>query len=348
MIYNSITETIGNTPCIKLGAMAPSGVDLFVKVEAFNPMGSVKDRMAVAIIDDAEQIGQLKPGQTVIEATSGNTGIAMAMVCAARGYPFVATMVETFSVERRAIMRALGAKVILTPGPEKASGMVRAAEDLAEKYGWFLTRQFENEANPNCHRENTGPEIVKDFEKRSLDYFVAGFGTGGTITGVGETLKAARPSIKIVGCEPSAARLLKGGDWAPHKIQGWTPNFIPEVFNTDVVDKSMPVTDDEARDTALRLAREEGIFTGLSGGAAVAVSLNIAQSAKPGTSILAMLPDTGERYLSTYLFEGLSEGSDADNIESWAEKYSGDIPSKKMSFFGAFSKREISCQSMDH
>jgi len=310
MIYNNILETIGNTPVVRLNRMPPDAIDLYVKVESFNPMASVKDRLALAILNDAEQKGTIQPGQTVIEATSGNTGIALAMVCAAKGYPFVATMVETFSVERRQIMRALGAKVILTPAAERGSGMVRRAKELAEQNGWFLARQFENPANPEFHRQTTGPEILKDFAGRRLDYWVTGWGTGGTLTGVGEILKAARPGVKIIATEPTGASMLGGDEWQPHKIQGWTPDFIPDVLNTGVHDQLLPVTDEESKAAALRLAREEGIFVGLSAGATLAAALKLAEDVEPGSVILAMLPDTGERYLSTYLFDDLDEGSD--------------------------------------
>ncbi|MCX4187294.1 cysteine synthase A [Methylophaga sp. OBS4] len=316
MIYNSILDTIGNTPVVRLNNIAPAHVDLFVKVESFNPMASVKDRLAFAIIDDAEKRGVLKPGQTVVEATSGNTGIALAMVCAAKGYPFVATMVETFSVERRKIMRALGAKVILTPAAEKGTGMVKKAEQLAEQHGWFLARQFENPANPAYHRNTTGPEILCDFAGKRLDYWVSGWGTGGTMTGAGEMIKKARPDTKIIATEPAAASMLAGDDWNPHKIQGWTPDFVPDVLNRKVYDELYPVTDEEAKDWALRLASEEGIFVGLSSGGTLAAAMKVAKKAEPGSTILAMLPDTGERYLSTYLFEGINEGSDDDWLAS--------------------------------
>jgi cysteine synthase A len=310
MIYDSILDTIGDTPVVRLNRMAPGHVELFVKVESFNPMASVKDRLALAIINDAERSGVLKPGQTVIEATSGNTGIALAMVCAAKGYPFVALMVETFSIERRKIMRALGAKVILTPAAEKGSGMVRRAEELAEKHHWFLARQFDNPANPEYHRNTTGPEILRDFANRRLDYWVTGWGTGGTLTGAGEIIKAARPSVQIIATEPEVASLLGGKDWAPHKIQGWTPDFVPGVLNREIYDRLVPVSDEDSKDTALRLAREEGIFVGISAGATLAAGLRVAQDAAPGSTMLVMLPDTGERYLSTYLFADLEEGSD--------------------------------------
>ena len=312
MIYNSILDTIGNTPVIRLNNIAPKHVEMYVKVEAFNPMASVKDRLAFAVIDDAEKRGVLKPGQTVVEATSGNTGIALAMVCAAKGYPFVATMVETFSIERRKIMRALGAKVILTPAAEKGTGMVRKAEQLAEKHGWFLARQFENPANPAYHRNTTGPEILSDFAGKRLDYWVSGWGTGGTLTGTGEMIKLARPDTKIIATEPAAASMLAGNDWQPHKIQGWTPDFIPDVLNRDIYDSLYAVSDEESKNWALRLAREEGIFCGLSSGGTVAAAMKVADNAPEGAVILAMLPDTGERYLSTYLLEGINEGSDDD------------------------------------
>jgi len=316
MIHANILSTIGNTPIVRINRLAPDHVDLYVKAEFFNPLGSVKDRLAIAIIEDAERRGHLKPGQTVIEATSGNTGIALAMVCAAKGYPFVACMVETFSIERRKLMRALGAKVILTPAAERGSGMVKRAEKLAEQHGWFLARQFENEANPAYHRNTTGPEILRAFAGRPLDYFVTGWGTGGTLTGAGEMLKLARPELKVIATEPEGAQLMAGKDWSPHKIQGWTPDFLPKVLKLEVADSIIPVSDLESRDTALALARKEGIFCGLSAGGTVAAALKLAESAPKGSSILAMLPDTGERYLSTFLFEGINEGSDDDWLES--------------------------------
>lgn len=316
MIYNSILDTIGKTPVVKLHRIAPKNISLFVKVEYFNPGGSVKDRLAIAIILDAEKTGALKPGQTVVEATSGNTGVALAMVCAARGYPFVAVMAETFSIERRKLMRAYGAKVILTPAAERGSGMVRKAKELSEKHGWFLARQFENPANPAYHRSTTAAEIVQDFAGKQLDYFVSGWGTGGTLTGVGEVLKVARPDVRIVTTEPEGAALLAGKEWQPHKIQGWTPDFIPAVLNRSIADQNIPVDDVTARDTARRLASEEGLFVGVSAGATVAAALKVAESAHDGSVILAMLPDTGERYLSTFLFEGVNEGSDDEWLAS--------------------------------
>jgi cysteine synthase len=312
VIYDSILHTIGRTPIVRINKLAPKHVTMYVKVEFFNPGGSVKDRLAIGIIEDAERRGLLKPGQTVVEATSGNTGIALAMVCAAKGYPFVAVMVETFSIERRKIMRALGAKVILTPAAERGSGMVRKAKELAEKHGWFLARQFENEANPAYHRQTTGPEILLDFAGRRLDYFVAGWGTGGTMTGAGQVLKKARPDLKIVTTEPASARLLAGGEFKPHKIQGWTPDFVPAVLDRTIFDDNIPVTDEESVATARALAQQEGLFVGISSGGTFAAALKVAEKAPEGSVILAILPDTAERYLSTVLFEGIAEGSDLE------------------------------------
>ncbi|HDS1225108.1 cysteine synthase A [Stenotrophomonas maltophilia] len=311
-LYDSILDTVGNTPIVKLQRLAPPQVSVYAKVESFNPGGSVKDRLALAIILDAEARGLLKPGDTIVEATSGNTGVALAMVAAARGYKFVATMVETFSVERRKLMRAYGAKVILTPAAERGSGMVRKAAELAEQHGWFLASQFANPANPAYHRNTTAAEILRDFAGKRLDYFVSGWGTGGTLTGVGEVLKVARPQTRIIATEPAGAALLKGDDWKPHKIQGWTPDFVPDVLNRDVVDELVTVEDDRAIATARRLAAEEGIFVGISAGATVASALDVAARAEPGSVILAMLPDTGERYFSTPLFADVNEGSDDD------------------------------------
>ena len=316
MIYDNILQTIGNTPVVRLNRMAPDNVEMYVKVESFNPLASVKDRLAFAIIADALQKGDLKPGQTVIEATSCNTGIALAMVCAALGHSFVATMADSFSVERRQIMRGLGAKVILTPAAERGTGMVKRAEELAAKYDWFLARQFENPANPDYHASTTGPEILIDFAGRRLDYWVTGYGTGGTMTGAGRAIKAARPEISIVATEPEAASLLAGSEWAPHKIQGWTPDFIPDVLDREIYDELRSVSDDRAIAVARELAATEGIFTGISSGATLATALDVAAEAADGSVILAMLPDTGERYLSTPLFEGVNEGSDDDWLES--------------------------------
>jgi cysteine synthase len=316
MIYDSILDTIGNTPVVKLNHIAPEGVTIYVKIEAFNPLGSVKDRLAMAIINDAEKRGAIKPGQTVVEATSGNTGIALSMVCAAKGYPFVATMVESFSVERRKIMRALGAKVILTPAAERGTGMVKLAAELAEKHGWYLARQFENPANPAYHAQTTGPEILSDFAGRRLDHWVTGWGTGGTLTGAGKVIKLARPDVNIVASEPAGASLLGGKEWQPHKIQGWTPDFVPDVLDPTVFDQLVPVTDEEGKTTARRLAAEEGIFVGISAGATLAAGLKVAEKAQAGTVMLVMLPDTGERYLGTYLFDDIAEGSDDEWLAS--------------------------------
>ncbi len=318
MIYDSILDTIGDTPIIRLNRIAPDGIEMFVKVESFNPLASVKDRLAFAIVNDAEKRGVLKPGDTIVEATSGNTGIALAMVCAAKGYGFVATMAESFSVERRKIMRALGAKVILTPAAERGTGMVRRAEELAKEHGWFLARQFENPANPEYHRHTTGPEILRDFAGRRLDYWVTGYGTGGTMTGAGEVIKVARPEVTIVATEPAGAALLAGDEWNPHKIQGWTPDFIPDVLNREIFDVLIPVTDERAIELSKRLAAEEGLFVGISSGATLAAAFEAAETAEKGSVMLAMLPDTGERYLSTPLFEGVNEGSDDEWLESLA------------------------------
>ncbi|MFT3669373.1 MAG: cysteine synthase A [Pseudoxanthomonas sp.] len=315
-IYDSILDTVGRTPVVKLHRIAPEHVTLYAKVESFNPGGSVKDRLALAIVLDAEAKGLLKPGDTIIEATSGNTGVALALVAAARGYKFVAVMVETFSIERRKLMRAYGAKVILTPAAERGSGMVRRAEELAKKHGWFLARQFANPANPAYHRQTTAAEILRDFAGLRLDHFITGWGTGGTLTGVGEVLKVARPEVRITASEPAGASLLLGKEWQPHKIQGWTPDFVPEVLNREVADEILPVTDVDAIATARRLAAEEGIFVGISAGATVAAALQVAQKAKPGDVLLAVLPDTGERYFSTPLFEGVNEGSDDEWLAS--------------------------------
>lgn len=311
-LYDSILDTIGRTPIVRLHRIAPPHVELYAKVESFNPGGSVKDRLALAIILDAEAKGLLKPGDTVVEATSGNTGIALAMVCAARGYNFVATMVETFSIERRKLMRAYGAKVILTPAGERGSGMVRRAKELADEHGWFLASQFANPANPAYHRSTTAAEILRDFAGHRLDHFVTGWGTGGTLTGVGEVLKVARPEVKVTACEPAGAALLQGKDWSPHKVQGWTPDFVPEVLNREVAAQVLSIDDAVSIETARRLAAEEGLFVGISAGGTVAAALEVAKTAREGDVILAMLPDTGERYFSTPLLADINEGSDDD------------------------------------
>jgi cysteine synthase A len=312
MIYDSILGTIGRTPIVRIHRLAPKNVTMYVKCEFFNPASSVKDRLAIAIIEDAEKTGKLKPGQTVVEATSGNTGIALAMVCAAKGYPFVATMAESFSVERRKIMRMFGAKVILTPAAERGTGMVKKAAELAQKHGWFLARQFENPANPAYHRNTTGPEILSDFADRRLDFFVTGWGTGGTLTGVGEVMKVARPEVKVIVAEPAGAALLSGKPFTPHKIQGWTPDFVPAVLNRAVADRIVTITDAEAIEASRALAKSEGIFCGISSGATFAAAQKTAAEAAEGAVILAMLPDTAERYLSTALFEGIADGSDPE------------------------------------
>lgn len=316
MIYDNILQTIGDTPIVRLHRTGPEHVTLYAKVEAFNPLASVKDRLAYAIIKDARDSGALQPGQTVVEATSGNTGIALAMVCAVLGHPFVATMAESFSIERRKIMRALGAKVILTPAAERGSGMVKRAEDLAREHGWFLSKQFDNPANPAYHRNTTGPEILKDFAGARLDYWVTGWGTGGTLTGAGEVLKTARPDLQIIAVEPENAALLGGKEWQPHKIQGWAPDFVPGVLNREVLDTLVSVADETAINCALHLAQQEGLFVGISSGATLAGALQIAESAPQGSVMLVMLPDTAERYMSTPLFENINEGSDDDWLAS--------------------------------
>lgn len=310
MIYNDILGTIGRTPVVRINRLAPAGSTIYVKIEFFNPGGSVKDRLAIGMIDDAERRGVLKPGQTVIEPTSGNTGIALAMVCAARGYPFVAVMPESFSVERRKLMKAFGAKLVLTPKELRASGTVAKAKELAEKRGWYMPQQFENPANPAYHRNTTGPEILQDFADRRLDVFVSGIGTGGTITGAGQMLKLARPDIEVVVTEPEGAAILSGKEWKPHAIQGWNPDFVPAVLDRTVYDRIVTVTDVEARDAARALAQKEGIFCGVSAGGTFAAAVKVAKESPKGTVLLAMLPDTGERYLSTFLFEGITEESD--------------------------------------
>ncbi len=320
--YQNILETVGNTPVVRINKLGPDGINLFVKIEAFNPLGSVKDRLALGVIEAAEKSGALKPGQTVIEATSGNTGIGLAMVCAQKGYPLVVTMPESFSVERRKLMRFLGAKVVLTPAAQRATGMVNKAVELAETHGWFLTRQFENEANPDMHSRTTAQEILADFEGEALDYWVTGYGTGGTLKGVARVLAEKRPETKIIVCEPEDAQLLGSGlpqerkpdgapaaghpAWKPHPMQGWTPDFIPKLTGDAVaahnVDQVLAIPGPEAIRNSIALARQEGIFVGITAGATFAGALRIAADAPKGTTILAMLPDTGERYLSTPLF----------------------------------------------
>jgi len=311
--YDSVLDTIGRTPVVRINKLAPKHVHMYVKVEFFNPGGSVKDRLAIAIINDAEKKGQLKPGQTVIEATSGNTGIALAMVCAVKGYPFVAVMGDSFSIERRKLMKAYGARVILTPAAERGTGMVKKAEQLATENGWFYARQFTNEANPAYHRNTTGPEILDSFRNDRLDYFITGCGTGGTMTGAGQMIKKARPECKVIASEPVEAQLLAGKPWAAHKIQGWTPDFLPEVVDKTVFDSIEPITLDEAIAASRGLSTKEGILVGISSGATLAAGLKIAEKAPAGSVIVVMLPDTGERYYSTPLFAGITET--ADNID---------------------------------
>jgi cysteine synthase A len=320
--FASITETVGNTPVVNINRLAPPDVNLYVKVEAFNPLGSVKDRLALGVIEEAERTGKLKPGQTVVEATSGNTGIGLAMVCAAKGYPLVVTMAETFSIERRKLMRFLGAKVVITPGPARGLGMVKKAEELAEKNGWFLTRQFTNEANADMHSRTTAQEILRDFEGDRLDYWVTGFGTGGTLKGVSRVLADKRPETKIILCEPDVAPMVSSGiaqpsnpdgspsashpAWTPHPQQGWSPDFIPKLaqdaVDTHRIHQILRITNPEAMRHSQDLAKKEGIFVGISSGATFAGALRIAAEAPKGSTILCMLPDTGERYLSTPLF----------------------------------------------
>lgn len=326
-LFKSVLETVGDTPAIRINSLAPAGVDVYVKVEAFNPAGSVKDRLALSIIEEAEQDGSLSPGQTVVEATSGNTGIGLAMVCAAKGYPLVVTMADSFSVERRKLMRMMGAKVVLTPRAQKGLGMYRKAVELAEANGWFLARQFETAANARVHENTTAREILADFAGERLDYWVTGYGTGGTVTGVGRVLRRQRPETRIVLSEPANAQLLGSGHaqarnfnhspaeshpaFEPHPIQGWTPDFIPYVLQEAVDDKLydelIPVPGADGIAWATKLAQREGILTGISGGATFAVAMKIAERAEQGTVILCMLPDTGERYISTPLFETIPE-----------------------------------------
>ena len=333
--YENILETVGRTPVVRLNKLAPPGINLYVKVESFNPMGSVKDRLALNIIEQAEKDGTLKPGQTVVEATSGNTGIGLAMVCAQKGYPLVVTMAESFSIERRKMMRFLGAKVVLTPAELKGSGMLAKAVELAEKHGWFLTRQFENEANADAHSNTTAPEILADFEGERLDYWVTGFGTGGTLKGVSRVLKKERPETQIIVCEPDNSQILGSGIaqertadgtpanshplFRPHLMQGWSPDFIPKLAEDAVtmktIDKIIPINGDDALRLSKALAQEEGIFVGISSGATLAGAIEVAEGAEEGATVLCMLPDTGERYLSTPLFDDIPEEMTAEEID---------------------------------
>ncbi|HEX6859561.1 MAG TPA: cysteine synthase A [Caulobacteraceae bacterium] len=323
--FDSILATVGDTPVVKINRLAPKNVNLYVKVEAFNPLGSVKDRLALGVIEAAEKSGELKPGQTVIEATSGNTGIGLAMVCAAKGYPLVIVMAESFSIERRRLMRFLGAKVVVTPAALRATGMVEKTKELAAKHGWFMTRQFENEANPEMHSRTTAREIINDFPE-GLDHWVTGYGTGGTLTGVARVLRKERPNTRITVCEPADAQLLGSGErqtrnpdhtatashpaWKPHPMQGWTPDFIPylteEAVDERLYDEVVTIPGPDAIRYSQLLAQKEGLFVGITAGATFAGALQVAEKAKPGATILAMLPDTGERYLSTPLFADVS------------------------------------------
>jgi len=333
--YESILATVGRTPVIRINRLAPKGINLYAKAESFNPLSSVKDRLALGVIEAGEKSGELKPGQTVVEATSGNTGIGLAMVCAAKGYPFVCVMAESFSIERRKIMRFLGAKVVLTPAAQKGSGMINKAKELAQAHGWFLTRQFENEANADMHSRTTAVEILDDFAGERLDFFVTGYGTGGTLKGVGRVLKKERPETRIIVCEPDNAQLLGSGitqernpdgspaashpRFSPHPMQGWTPDFIPQLtedaLGLHLADRILPVNGKAALQASQDLARHEGIFSGISGGATLAGALQICTEAPQGSNVLCMLPDTGERYLSTPLFDGIETDMNADELQ---------------------------------
>ncbi|MEA2889784.1 MAG: cysteine synthase [Bradyrhizobium sp.] len=332
--YQDILETVGNTPVVRINRLTPQGVNLFVKIDAYNPLGSVKDRLALGVIEAAEKSGELKPGQTVIEATSGNTGIGLAMVCAAKGYPLVVTMAEPFSVERRKLMRFLGAKVIVTPAAERAVGMINKTIELAKTHGWFMTRQFENEANPDIQSRTTAREILDDFAGERLDYWVTGYGTGGTLKGVGRVLAKERPETKIIVCEPEDAQLLGSGSpqsrnpdgtpaaphptFKPHPMQGWTPDFIPKLTDDavgmKVIDRILPIPGPDAIRCSKDLAAKEGIFVGITAGATFAGALKVAAEAEKGATILCMLPDTGERYLSTPLFADVSADMNEEEL----------------------------------
>ncbi len=334
-LYQSILDTIGNTPCSLINNLDTRDSSIYVKSEFFNPAGSVKDRLAISIIEDAESKELLKPGQTVVEATSGNTGIGLAMVCAAKGYPLVITMADSFSIERRKLMRFLGAKVILTPRAEKGLGMYKKAKELAEANGWFFARQFENQSNADIHERTTAREIISDFQERNLDYWITGYGTGGTVSGVGRVLRKERPETKIILSEPENAALISSGveqkrtlegepegshpAWEPHLIQGWTPDFIPNVLQETIdkkfYDEIVPVSSNDGIKWAQKLAKEEGIITGISGGSTFAIAIDIAKKAPSGSVILCMLPDTAERYLSSPLFENIESEMDPNEIE---------------------------------
>jgi cysteine synthase len=345
-IYANILETVGNTPVVRINRLAPPDINLFVKIEAFNPLGSVKDRLALGVIEDAERKGRLKSGQTVIEATSGNTGIGLAMVCAQKGYPLVLTMAETFSVERRKLMRFLGAKVVLTPAAGRGLGMVAKAIELAETHGWFLTRQFENEANADMHSKTTAKEILEDFQGQRLDYWVTGFGTGGTLKGVARVLAKERPDTRIIVCEPDDAPMLSSGlaqqrnsdgsaaashpVWKPHPLQGWSPDFIPKLtadaMATNRINEILRIPNTEAMRWSRELARKEGIFVGITSGATFAAALRVAADAPKGSTILCMLPDTGERYLSTPLFADIPIDMSEEELQISRSTPSGWLP----------------------
>src|SRR5947208_2563494 len=334
-IYQTINDTICNTPVVRINRLGPSGVNVFIKIEAFNPLGSVKDRLALGVIEAAEKSGELKPGQTVIEATSGNTGIGLAMVCAAKGYPLVLIMAEPFSVERRRLMRFLGAKVVITPAAERAVGMIKKMEELAATHGWFMTRQFENEANPDFHSRTTAREIIDDFAGERLDYWVTGYGTGGTLKGVARVLEKERPETKIIVCEPEDAQLLASGieqarnpdgtpaaphpTFKPHPMQGWTPDFIPKITDDavamKVIDRVLPISGPDAIRCSKELATKEGIFVGITSGATFAGALKVAAEAEKGANILCMLPDTAERYLTTPLFAEISADMNEEELK---------------------------------
>lgn len=350
MKYESILGTIGNTPVVRINKLAPAGINLFVKIEAFNPLGSVKDRLALGVIEAAERDGSLKPGQTVIEATSGNTGIGLAMVCAQKGYPLVVTMAESFSVERRKLMRFLGAKVVLTPAAERANGMVRKSEELAAANGWFQTRQFENEANADFHSKTTAREIINDFEGEALDFWVTGFGTGGTLKGVGRVLRNERPSTRIIVCEPEVAPMLTDGSeqarrpdgsasashpaWKPHPMQGWSPDFIPKLTSDAVtqklIDRLLMIAAPDAMRWSKQLAQKEGIFVGITAGATFAGAIKVAEEAPAGSTILCMLPDTGERYLSTPLFADVPVDMTEEEMALSQSTPSAQLPPKEV------------------
>lgn len=319
-LYNSVLDTVGRTPIVKLNAIAPKHVDLYVKIESFNPGGSVKDRLALSVVLDAEKRGELKKGDTIIECTSGNVGIAFAMVAAAKGYKFIAVMGDGYSVERRKLIRAYGGEVILFPSALGSSGGNRIADRLAKENGWFRPRQFDNPANPGYHRMTTASEILSDFAGKRLDYFVSGFGTSGTLTGIGQMMKIARPEVNIVVAEPEGAQILAKNQWKVHAIQGWTPDFVPGLLDKNVIDTLVTIEENFALDTARQLAIQEGILVGISAGATVATALRVAETAPEGAVILAMAPDTGERYLSTELFNALGDENTDDGISTWIER----------------------------